>query len=405
MSKRLGEALIAKGLLNPRELDEALQAQLISGGHLGTSLLDLGFIDERSLGETLAEMQRLNLATRETLDEIPRGVLDLLPAQLAERHLAVPIKVEDNTLHLAAADPKNLAALSLKTGYKIVPWVAPEIRIYEALEKHYGIPRRPRYVRLSKEIAERPRRARKPVAAGAVKASSISPVAPQDSDPTAEREAFIDMPGTDFGYGQDWRVIAERLESEEPKSTKKPRKNRRRKKSGSRRRAGTRKTSTPRRLEDVLDRMCQADSKDEISTAFLDYVTNKFETCMLLSVKSRMVRIWDGRGLDLEPETISGLRWMLGAGSIFTLLLGNDHYKGPVPDDAGCRHFYATLRMDAPKEALLYPVYVNDRLVVIFYGDAGSSKIKGPIDKVLLLGEKLSLAMRMLILKMKIRSL
>jgi hypothetical protein len=47
---------------------------------------------------------------------------------------------------------------------------------------------------------------------------------------------------------------------------------------------------------------------------------------------------------------------------------------------------------------------VNDRLVVIFYGDAGSSKIKGPIDKYLSLGEKLSLAMRMLILKMKIRA-
>lgn len=150
--------------------------------------------------------------------------------------------------------------------------------------------------------------------------------------------------------------------------------------------------------------MCQADGKDEISTAFLDHVTNTFETCMLLSVKSRMVKIWDSRGLDLEPETISGLRWMIDAGSIFTLLLGNDHYRGPVPDDAGCRHFYATLRMDAPKEALLFPVYVNDRLVVIFYGDGGSSKIKGSIDKILLLGEKLSLAMRMLILKMKIRS-
>lgn len=405
MSKRLGEALIAKGLLTPHQLDEALQAQLISGGHLGTSLLDLGFIDEQSLGETLAEMQRLNLATRETLDEIPRCVLDLLPAQLAERHLAVPIKVEDKSLHLAAADPKNLAALSLKTGYKIVPWVAPEIRIYEALEKHYGIPRRPRYVRLSKDIAERPQKALKPVAVGAVEGSSSLTAESQEPDSAAADEKFADLQGTDFGYGQDWRVIAERLESEEPKSTMKPRKNRRRKKSGSRRRAGTRKTSTPRRLEDVLDRMCQADSKDEISTAFLDFMTNKFETCMLLSVKSRMVRIWDCRGLDLEPETISGLRWMLGAGSIFTLLLGNDHYKGPVPDDAGCRHFYATLRTDPPKEALLYPVYVNDRLVVIFYGDAGSSKIKGPIDKYLLLGEKLSMAMRMLILKMKIRSL
>ena len=125
---------------------------------------------------------------------------------------------------------------------------------------------------------------------------------------------------------------------------------------------------------------------------------------MLLSVKARTVRIWDCRGLDLEPEAISGLRWMLNAGSIFTLLLGNTHYQGPVPDDLGCRHFYATLRMDTPKEVLLYPVYVNDRLVVIFYGDAGPGKIKGPTDTHLLLGEKLSLAMRTVILKMKIHA-
>jgi hypothetical protein len=221
----------------------------------------------------------------------------------------------------------------------------------------------------------------------------------------ADSEVFIDMPGADFGYGQDWRAIAEKLESkEETPKKKRPRKKRSRKKTGSRGRSKPRKTSSGRRLEDVLDRMCQADNKDEISTAFLDYVTNSFETCMLLSVKSRMVKIWDCRGVDLEPEALSGLRWMIDAGSIFTLLLGNDYHKGPVPDDPGCRHFYATLRMDAPKEALLFPVYVNDRLVVIFYGDAGTTKIKGSIDKLLLLGEKLSLAMRMLILKMKIRA-
>jgi len=60
--------------------------------------------------------------------------------------------------------------------------------------------------------------------------------------------------------------------------------------------------------------------------------------------------------------------------------------------------------MDTPKEVLLYPVYVNDKLVVIFYGDAGPGKIKGPTDTHLLLGEKLSLAMRTVILKMKIRA-
>jgi hypothetical protein len=405
MSKRLGETLIAKGLLTEQELEQALQTQLISGGHLGTSLLDLEFIDEQTLGETLAKMQRLDLATRETLRDIPRPVIRLLSADLAEKHLAIPIKVEGNTLHLAVAAPKTLAALSSKTGYKIVPWIAPEIRIFEALETHYGIPRRPRYLRLCREIDVRPPKVRTPVAVGAAVGPSISGTDRRDRDSATEAEVFIDLPGADSGYGQDWRLIAERLESEEQTDQKKPRKKRRRKKkSSSRPRTRARKSSPEKRLENVLDRMCRAESKEDLSEAFLDYVSAKLATCMLLSVKSRTVRIWDCRGLDLEPETISGLRWMLNAGSIFTLLLGNTHYQGPVPDDLGCRHFYATLRMDTPKEVLLYPVYVNDKLVVIFYGDAGPGKIKGPTDTHLLLGEKLSLAMRTVILKMKIRA-
>ena len=40
MPKKLGEILVGQGLLTQPQLDEALQVQLISGGHLGTSLID-----------------------------------------------------------------------------------------------------------------------------------------------------------------------------------------------------------------------------------------------------------------------------------------------------------------------------------------------------------------------------
>jgi hypothetical protein len=423
MARRLGEILIAKGLLTNQELDQALQTQLMSGGHLGTSLLDLGFIDERTLGETLAEMQGLGAVTRETLRKIPRSVIKLLPAALAEKHLAIPLKLEGNTLYLAVAAPNRLSKLSAALGYKIVPRIAPEVRIYEALDKHYGIPRRPRYARLCRDLDARPPKARTPVTAEATVGPPIPSTAPPGHDPTVPNEVLVDLPGATYGYGRDWREIAERLESEKPAGEKRPRTKRGSKKRGSKKSRGkrtgkkrgsrkrsakvarsSRKSSPLGRLEEVLDRMCRAECKEDLAEAYLDYVSDDLATCMLCSVKAGTAKVWDCRGLDLEPEAVGGLRWTVSAGSVFPLLLGNSHYHGPVPDDPGCRHFYRTLKMAPPQELLLCPTYVNDRLVVIFYGDAGTSEIGGPIDTYVQLGEKLSLAMQSLILKMKIRA-
>ena len=55
--------------------------------------------------------------------------------------------------------------------------------------------------------------------------------------------------------------------------------------------------------------------------------------------------------------------------------------------------------------ALMIPVYVNDRLVSILYADGGpGGRIHGSIEEYQRLVQKLSLALNMLILKMKIRS-
>ncbi len=349
------------------------------------SLLDLGYINERALGESLAEIKRINLATRETLGEIPQSVIDLLPAMLAEKYLAVPIKVEANTLHVAVVGPKKLSALSSRIGYRIVPWIAPELRVYEALETYYGIPRRPRYARLCKEIDDESFQKNRALTASRLQQA---PAAEAVAESAIGSDVHIDIPEADFGYGKDWRTIADKLynEGDEARLQK--------------------TTRQPRWIEidEALDRICAADYKEEVSEGLLDFASQRLKTCMLLSVRSQLARIWDCRGLELGTETIRGLRWPLIGGSIFALLLGRSYYRGPVPDDAACRHFYGTLRMKAPAEVLLCPSYVNDRLVAIFYGDGGPDGIEGDTELYRLLGDKLSLAMNLLILKMKIRS-
>jgi hypothetical protein len=151
--------------------------------------------------------------------------------------------------------------------------------------------------------------------------------------------------------------------------------------------------------------MSRAESKDELAAAVLEYVSASGARGVVFGVRSEAAHVWDWKGLDLPAERVRKLRFPITSGSVFALLLGNDHYHGPVPDESECRWFFNALQIPAPAEILLLPVYVNDRLVAILYADGGpGGRIHGSIEEYRRLAGKLSLSLNMLILKMKIRS-
>jgi len=395
MSKKLGEILVGQGIITQPQLEEALQVQLISGGHLGTSLIDLGYVDEQALGEALAQTHRLPYVTAEALQNIPREAIRALSGSLAEKHQAVPIGLEETKLHLAVAAPSTLGTLSSSTGLRIAPSVAHEVRIVEALERYYGIARRPRFVRLGRKLDEQLVRRPREVAA-----SARVPVVVPTPLPQPEPEVG---PDESHGYGTDWREVAKqlRLEEDEPRSAEEtPPVTERRVPAAATANAGS------RRIEDVLDRMCRADVKEELSAAVLDFTDRKMKTSILFVVRSRFARIWDGRGLSLPDGSLRHLKWPVTVGSIFTLLLGNRYYRGAVDGSvAPIRQFYDILRLEIPLEVLLYPIYLNDMLVAILYCDNGPDQpIEAETDDYLKLGEKLPLALNLLLMKMKIRT-
>src|SRR5262245_43045439 len=53
---KLGEVLVHRGVITEQQLKKALDAQLIFGAHLGTCLIELGFIEEDTLGTILSEI-------------------------------------------------------------------------------------------------------------------------------------------------------------------------------------------------------------------------------------------------------------------------------------------------------------------------------------------------------------
>jgi len=398
LTQRIGEALIERGLITPGQLSKALSAQLIFGGHLGTVLIELGFTDEESLGSTLAEILRFRYATAERLASIPANVIATITRRTAEKQCIVPMRLDGRTLHVAMIGVKSLATLSTATGCKIVAWISPEIRIFQALEKYYGIPRRPRYITICRELD---RRKTERIAAPCEEANMAPAMSPGPSSeeaalwfgpPLNPSDATEEDALCEFGYGKSWRDIVDEQSGEAETD----------------RQAKMELEEEARRVGDVdgvLVRMSQAQTKADLTAAVLDFVSHHMSGCMLFGIRSETAYVWDWRGVGISQDKIADVGFPVLSDSIFTVLLGREYYQGPVPDRDECFLFYERLQLPVPEEILLLPVYFNDRLVAVLYGEAQEGgEIAGDLEVYLRLTERLALALSMIVLKAKITS-
>src|ERR1700742_4695625 len=151
---RLGELLVAAGLLDDERLQQALRAQVVWGGRLGTNLIELGFIDLDELSRVLGKQRKMPAALAHHFDKADASLQQQLPAELAEKHLVVPLlHLADGQIALAGMDPldaRALAEVSAALGVgpnALVCSVACEQRMRYQLERVYNIKRNARYLR------------------------------------------------------------------------------------------------------------------------------------------------------------------------------------------------------------------------------------------------------------------
>jgi type IV pilus assembly protein PilB len=137
---KIGELLLKEGLINQQALDKALQEQKQGGYRVGYNLVKLGFVNEVELTRMLARQYRMP-AVDLTNFEVDQRIAKLIPAELAQRHLVLPLKREGRTLTVAMADPSDLGViddLKFITRYDIFPVIAGEYTLRNAVDKHYG---------------------------------------------------------------------------------------------------------------------------------------------------------------------------------------------------------------------------------------------------------------------------
>ncbi|MHC4541353.1 MAG: GspE/PulE family protein [Planctomycetota bacterium] len=136
---RFGELLVSKGLLNRRELTEALNEQRSRGGRLGDILVKMKMVSDEDVRCALAEhlsTERVHLDDK----EIDMNVARLVPEAIAKRFSLVAIAEKEQRVTVAMADPLDIIAadtVTMKTGREIRPVLSSLREIHRAIEKVY----------------------------------------------------------------------------------------------------------------------------------------------------------------------------------------------------------------------------------------------------------------------------
>ena len=155
-AKRLGEILVARGVVTEADLEKALVEQRQTKGFLGQILLRRGVIKKRDLAEALEDQLGVSSVELSEL-MIPSEIASYLPENMVRTYRAIPFKVDDNVLSVAMADPLNLTAIEsmrLVTGLDVRTFFAPEedvllatnqlfdgrVAAYKAIEDTSGLP-------------------------------------------------------------------------------------------------------------------------------------------------------------------------------------------------------------------------------------------------------------------------
>ena len=112
MAERIGEMLLRSKLLNHDQLDKALREQVQTGEFLGEIMIRLGFVKEDELLHVLAKQFNTRYVSLDKVAINPQ-VIKLVPIDLVEEHLFVPIEMRSAVLLIAVANPLDMWPMSV----------------------------------------------------------------------------------------------------------------------------------------------------------------------------------------------------------------------------------------------------------------------------------------------------
>ena len=449
---KLGQLLVARGWITVQQLTRALKNQNVTGGRVGTSLLEMDAISEELLLKGLSEQHGVPAAGVDDLRGIPEEVIGLIPEKLARRCRAVPFYVEGGRLDLALMDPRNLSAqdeIAFASGKRVKVFVAEEVRVLEALEKYYGeeCPSRFGLVldRLNrarflweKKATERPetehlplldnpfapppkinlppplpgldsplpRQRTTPAASPEPSPGLFSPLTPPDPvappapipavipaaaappppvaarataslpvpvpppAPPAETEAAPapappSPPMTAAQRAQSVSLTPEERAELGALSWVEPA-------------AADRSIPAPANLDEAETDLGKATDLEEVARILLGFLGRNYRRVAIFQVGRDRISGWRVHGTGIDRDAFAAFSIGFDQPSLFlNLRHGSGVYFGPLPPMPAHRQLARTWGGDLPRECVMIPVRVKDRLLLVIYADGPA---KGPVE-------------------------
>ncbi len=141
--RTLGRILIKMGMLTREKVHECLKVQKEKEGKvkLGQVLLELGLIKERDLKVALSAQRGMEYIDLSMID-IPKEVIDLVPAQMAKTYRIIPLEHDKskNELTVVLDNPDNFRAtddLSTLMGFTVKAKVSDPEALDTAISANY----------------------------------------------------------------------------------------------------------------------------------------------------------------------------------------------------------------------------------------------------------------------------
>ncbi len=134
--RRIGDKLVALGVISEKQLAEALDAQRLAPAPLGSILVRQGVITEECLLDALAAEYGV-AAWPLTTKPVDPAALGKVPESICREYQILPVAVEGKKLLVATSNPEDLEAMDMvryATRMTVVPVLASRHRLIRAIE-------------------------------------------------------------------------------------------------------------------------------------------------------------------------------------------------------------------------------------------------------------------------------
>ncbi len=137
--KKLGTILLEESLITEEQLETALTIQRGKNKKLGKVLIGLGYINDIQVAEALTKQLSLQLVDCNNYTP-SKEVLALVPKEIAESKIVLPLELKGKNLLIAMANPlewETIEDIAFETGLKITVAISSENSILNAIERYY----------------------------------------------------------------------------------------------------------------------------------------------------------------------------------------------------------------------------------------------------------------------------